>query len=91
MKKKASRHILPGHHRELQCSRAEVPVEESICIMEIACSYFKCNMPGNAQRDLHLMMEIFGLYSQQLEVTQYIHRSNTICFQNSFSLCCYRK
>lgn len=44
MKKKTSRRILPGHHRELQCSRAEVPVEKSICIMEIACSCFKCNM-----------------------------------------------
>ena len=51
MKKKASRCILPGHHRELQCSHAEVPVEENICIMEIARSYLKRNMSGNAQRE----------------------------------------
>lgn len=53
MKKKASKHILPGHHRELQCSHAEVPIKQNICIMEIACCchYFKFNMPGDNQRE----------------------------------------
>lgn len=33
-KKKAAKYILPGHHKELQCSRAEVPVKQKICVME---------------------------------------------------------
>jgi len=40
MKKKASGYILPGHHRELQCSHVEVPVKQNICIMQIICCYY---------------------------------------------------
>lgn len=52
-KKNASKYILPGHHRELQCSRAEVPVKQNICVMQIACYYyyFKLNMLGDIQRE----------------------------------------
>lgn len=52
MKEKVSKYILPGHHRELQCSHAEVPIKQNIYIMEIACCYyFKFNMPADNQSE----------------------------------------